>query len=80
MWGLLIWTLVALYRIRATRSPRYGGVTPTWGGGEGGGGGEPTLASRRPPGPGLGRAEPSREFQEPFPSLGALFRGMGRSC
>lgn len=50
MWELLLWTLVALHRIRATGAQGMGGVTPTWGGGEGAGGGSP-LGSRRPPGP-----------------------------
>lgn len=62
------------------RSPRYGGSPPRGVGKRGRGAGArwPHDGLRDP---GLGRAEPSPgSFRSRSPSLGALFRGMGRSC
>lgn len=80
MWGLLIWTLVALYRIRATGAQGMGGH-PHVGWGRGGGGREPAGLTTASGTRVLAGAEPSPgSFRIRSPSLGALFRGMGRSC
>ena len=79
MWELLIWTLVALHRICAIGAQGMGGH-PHVGWGRGGGEREPAGLTTASGTPVLAGAKPSPgSFRIRSPSLGALFRGMGRS-
>ena len=80
MWELLLWTLVALYRIRATGAQGMRGSPPR-GVGKGGGGREPAGLTTAFGTPVLAGAEPSPgSFRIRFPEFGGSFSGVGRSC